>query len=288
MIPKSSGTHSVTSQGSRAVLTNPFRIQVLLRFAYAHVQMMLYRPFLRRPPPQHPADTASVEVTHICQATGISVCRNIIHIGLEIRKQRVLIGPHWFMMYTEFLAVVSLILYVLNNPSGPACSEILADAQLGRAAIGDLTQRSLPADRVAAALDVSFWLCSLSLEICAHLVQCLFEKLPASLVPPAADLSNIPEFHLSSLDERPGLGTAETLVSDQGPITSLVGYVPASETNMFTAEDPFAYPHVEEFGMGEQREANMDQSTELPLFPDLCGVTEAELLDPLHLLSRDT
>jgi hypothetical protein len=82
------------------------------------------------------------------------VSRNIIHIGLEIRKQRVLIGPHWFMMYTEFLAVVSLILYVLNNPSSPTCVDILRDAQLGRAAIRDLTQRSLPADRMAVALDV--------------------------------------------------------------------------------------------------------------------------------------
>ena len=131
-------------------------MQVLLRFAYAHVQMMLYRPFLRRPSPQATADQALTEVTQVCQATGISVCRNIIHIGLEIRKQRVLIGPHWFMMYTEFLAVVSLILYVLNNPSGPTCVDILRDAQLGRAAIRDLTQRSLPADRMAVALDVSF------------------------------------------------------------------------------------------------------------------------------------
>lgn len=119
--------------------------------------MMLYRPFLRRPSSPSSTDQTLNEVTNARQATGISVCRNIIQIGLEIRKQRVLIGPHWFTMYTEFLAVVSLVFYVLNNPGGPACAEILADAQLGRAAIRDLTQRSLPADRVAAALDVTFF-----------------------------------------------------------------------------------------------------------------------------------
>ncbi|KAK0612152.1 fungal-specific transcription factor domain-containing protein [Immersiella caudata] len=246
------------------------RIQVLLRFQYAHVQMMLYRPFLRRPSVQDTPDQLT-EVTQACQATGISVCRNIIHIGLEVRKQHVLIGPHWFMMYTEFLAVVSLILYVLNNPTGPTCVDILRDAQLGRAAIRDLTQRSLPADRMAVALDS------------------LFAKLPDSLAPISAVMPNdVPEIHVSSFDTQGGIGGTETFGSDQQPNAGLAASVPSPDARMFTPEDPFAYPHLEEFGTVETNEANVvPDSTQLPLFPDLCGVTEAQLLDPLELMIRD-
>ncbi|KAK5652920.1 hypothetical protein OQA88_9399 [Cercophora sp. LCS_1] len=250
--------------------TQVVRIRVLLRFAYAHVQMMLYRPFLRRPPPQGASDQALTEVTHARQATGISVCRNIIHIGLEIRKQRVLIGPHWFMMYTEFLAVVSLVLYVLNNPSGPACSEILADAQLGRAAIQDLTQRSLPADRMAVALD------------------CLFERLPAGLIPETAGPpENMQDTHVPPAHGQCGLTHTEIPISGQELSINLITSAPSSDTMMFP-EDPFAYPQLEGPGAVAQGDASVDQGlTQLRLFPELCGVTEAQLLNPLSLTSRD-
>ena len=131
-------------------------MRVLLRFAYAHVQMMLYRPFLqyysrRAGPPAEPADERYLALA----TAGINVCRNIIHIGLEIRKQAVLIGPYWFITYTQFFAVLSLLLYVVNNPNQPGAFDLFADAKLGKDCISSLTQRSLAADRVTVALNVS-------------------------------------------------------------------------------------------------------------------------------------
>lgn len=116
---------------------------------------MLYRPFLHYSPHETGSgDEVTDERSLACQIAGINVCRNIIHIGLEIKKQAVLIGPYWFIMYTQFLAVLSLVFYVLNNPDKPTCAETLHEAEVGKDAICGLSQRSLAADRVAAALQV--------------------------------------------------------------------------------------------------------------------------------------
>ncbi len=80
--------------------------------------------------------------------------RNIVHIGIEIQKQAVLIGPYWFILYTQFFAILSLVFYVLENPDKSGSAEILADAQAGRDVIAALAQRSLAADRIATALKV--------------------------------------------------------------------------------------------------------------------------------------
>jgi len=119
--------------------------------------MMLYRPFLGFSRYQSSTNRMSYRSSYAYQIIGINVCRNIVNIGLEIRKQNVLLGPHWFILYTQFLAVLTLVVYVLDNPDNPASSEILRDAELGKGGICGLAQRSLPADRVSAALNVGFW-----------------------------------------------------------------------------------------------------------------------------------
>ncbi|KAH8660119.1 fungal-specific transcription factor domain-containing protein [Xylariales sp. PMI_506] len=132
------------------------RVKILLRFAYAHVQLMLYRPFLQFYSRQVSAGETADDRYFALASTGINVCRNIIHIGLEIRKQAVLIGPYWFITYTQFFAVLSLLMYVLNNPNQPRALELFADAKLGKDCISGLTQRSLAADRVTVALNSLF------------------------------------------------------------------------------------------------------------------------------------
>ncbi|KAK8875262.1 fungal specific transcription factor [Apiospora arundinis] len=132
------------------------RVRILLRFAYAHVQMMLYRPFLQYYSRRSPSSESADERYLALATAGINVCRNIIHIGLEIRKQAVLIGPYWFITYTQFFAVLSLLLYVVNNPNQAGAFDLFADAKLGKDCISSLTQRSLAADRVTVALNSIF------------------------------------------------------------------------------------------------------------------------------------
>jgi hypothetical protein len=134
------------------------RVRHLLRFAYAHVQLVLYRPFLHYVSPRLSQGSRLDELSYACAAAAISVSRNIVHIGLEIRKQRVLSGPYWFMLYTEFFAVLSLVFYAIENPEKPGSSEVLADARAGRKMIADLADKTQSADRVTSALKVSEWI----------------------------------------------------------------------------------------------------------------------------------
>lgn len=141
------------------------RVRHLLRFAYAHVQLVLYRPFLHYVSPRLSAGKNVDEMSYACAAAAISVSRNIVHIGIEIRKQGVLAGPYWFMLYTEFFAVLSLVFYTVENPEKPGSGDVLADAKAGRDMIEELKSKSQAAEKIAGALDVSL-LCLSSFYPC--------------------------------------------------------------------------------------------------------------------------
>lgn len=132
------------------------RVRNLLRFAFAHVQMVLYRPFLHAVSPKMTAGKQPDERSYACGAAGINVARNIIHIGIEMRKQVSLVGPYWFTLFTEFFAIITLVFYVLENVDKPGTTDIMADAAAGRDMIAKIARRSVAADRISKALDVLF------------------------------------------------------------------------------------------------------------------------------------
>lgn len=157
------------------------RVRHLLRFAYAHVQLVLYRPFLHYVSPRLCQGAKVDELSYACAAAAISVSRNIVHIGLEIRKQRVLSGPYWFMLYTEYFAVLSLIFYVIENPSKPGCGDVLSDARAGRQMIADVADKSMAADMLTTALNVSLLEPHLERLPANPDTQILFDQLPDAL-----------------------------------------------------------------------------------------------------------
>src|SRR5450755_2658720 len=124
--------------------------------AYAHVQMMLYRPFLH-----YISGKCSIgkslgdDRSYACAAAGISVSRNIVHITVEMKRRGVLIGAYWFTMYTTFFAILSLAFFVAENSDKPGSQEIFKDAIAGKDALQGLARRSQAADRCNTALNVS-------------------------------------------------------------------------------------------------------------------------------------
>lgn len=133
------------------------RVGVFLRFAYAYVQLILYRPFLHFISPRLvTGDKPFDERAYACAIAGLSISRNIVHMGQEVRKQAVLTGPYWVIVYTQFLATLSLMYYVLENPDKPDCAEVLSDAKSGRDAIASFAWMSPAADRITNALSVRF------------------------------------------------------------------------------------------------------------------------------------
>ncbi|KUJ21154.1 uncharacterized protein LY89DRAFT_665606 [Mollisia scopiformis] len=142
---------------------NILRVQQLLRLSYAHVQMMLYRPFLHYVSEKQCASKKVDERAYACAAACVSVSRNIVHITTEMKRRGLLVGAYWFTMYTTFFAILSLVYFVLENPDKPGSKEILADANDGKDALNGLARRSQAADRCSSAL------------------KGLFERLPGRL-----------------------------------------------------------------------------------------------------------
>lgn len=97
------------------------------------------------------------DLSYACAAAAISVSRNLVHIGIEIRKQGVLIGPYWFMLYSEFFAILSLVFYATENPQKDGTAEVLRDAMAGKEMILELADKSFAAERVSKALNVSIF-----------------------------------------------------------------------------------------------------------------------------------
>jgi hypothetical protein len=117
--------------------------------------MVLYRPFVHFISPRVSAGKNVDDRSYACGAAGISVARNIIHIGVEMRRQVSLVGPYWYTHITEFFAILSLVFFVLENQDKPGTMDVLADAVAGKDMIDKLARKSMAADRVSQSLNVS-------------------------------------------------------------------------------------------------------------------------------------
>ena len=130
------------------------RVQQLLRMAYAHVQMILYRPFLHYVAQRYHSGKIDKR-SYACAAACVSVSRNIIHITAEMKRSEMLIGAYWFTMYTTFFAILALVFFVLENPNSSTSQDILKDALEGKEVLASLAKRSMAADRCTVTLAVS-------------------------------------------------------------------------------------------------------------------------------------
>jgi hypothetical protein len=142
---------------------NFLKAQFLLKMAFAHVQMMLYRPFLHYI--SLPKNKDYDERPYASAAACVNVSRKIVHTADEMKKRGILNGAYWFTIYTTFFSVITLLYYVLENPADVTSLAILSDAETGRALLLSLKDRSLAAER-----------CSMALAP-------LFEKLPENIKP---------------------------------------------------------------------------------------------------------
>lgn len=77
-----------------------------------------------------------------------------MHIAGEMSKKGLLIGSYWFTMYTTFLAIISLVFFVVENPNNPSSQDIFKEAKEGKSILARLAKRSLAADRCNQTLAV--------------------------------------------------------------------------------------------------------------------------------------
>ena len=114
---------------------------------------MLYRPFLH-----YVSGTSRKrgidKRSYACAAACVNISRNVVHITTEMSKGGLLIGAYWFVMYTTFFAILSLLFFVLENPESSISDELLKDAREGKDTLAGLAQRSMAADRCDKTLQV--------------------------------------------------------------------------------------------------------------------------------------
>ena len=122
--------------------------------SYAYVQMMVYRPFLHYV--TQACRTCRTDKRMFgCAAACVTVAQNIVHITTDMKKRGLLVGAYWFVMYTTYFAILSLVYYVLENPESETSRNILKDAMEGRNTLANLAVRSMAADRCSSSLSVS-------------------------------------------------------------------------------------------------------------------------------------
>ncbi|KAI9888916.1 MAG: hypothetical protein M1814_006148 [Vezdaea aestivalis] len=131
------------------------RVQQLLRMAFAHVQMLLYRPFLHYAS-QNVRSKTGDKRSYACAAACISVARNIVHITSNMKQRGFLAGSYWLSMYTTFFAILSLVFYVLENPNDETSAACWQDAIEGKETLASLARRSHAADRCQISLTTLF------------------------------------------------------------------------------------------------------------------------------------
>lgn len=130
------------------------RVRQLLRISYAHVQMVMYRPFLHYVTGGSQARGVDKR-SYACAAACVSVSRNIVHITTGMQKRGLLNGSFWFTMYTTYFAILSLIFFVVENPDSPTAKDgVLKDALEGKNTLAGLAKKSMAADRCSQSLNV--------------------------------------------------------------------------------------------------------------------------------------
>jgi hypothetical protein len=71
-----------------------------------------------------------------------------------MKKRGLLVGAYWFSMYTTFFAVISILYFVLENPTSQTSRELYREAVEGKELLDFFAKSSLAADRCSETLQV--------------------------------------------------------------------------------------------------------------------------------------
>lgn len=136
--------------------------------SFAHVKMMLYRPFIHYI--ARPKDTlARDDRPYASAAECINISREIVHICVEMKQKNILNGAYWFNIYTTFFSVISLVYFVLENIQHPDAPAILRDATMGKDCLISIKDCSLAAERCCLSLKV----CQITYDMIIHTLTLL-------------------------------------------------------------------------------------------------------------------
>lgn len=128
------------------------KCQFLLKMSFAHVQMMLYRPFVHYIVQAKHCGDERYAIASAC----VNVARKIVHTSEEMRKNGLLNGAYWFTIYTTFFSIITLIYYVTVNPPDSTSQAVLEDAKVGIECLSSISGTSPASKRCTTVLNPIF------------------------------------------------------------------------------------------------------------------------------------
>ncbi|KAE8444750.1 hypothetical protein EG329_014310 [Mollisiaceae sp. DMI_Dod_QoI] len=140
---------------SESLQQETLRTQLLLRLAYAHVQMVLYRPFILHVIRTTPSDPPEMR-SFACASACIKAAMQIVWLVEELETRGLLISAYWFTVYITFFAVMALCMFIISNPDDPTVDDALGAAEKGRRILTRLATNSVPAEKCVASLGTLF------------------------------------------------------------------------------------------------------------------------------------
>lgn len=111
-------------------LTHLPRSQLFLRLMYAHVQMVLYRPFLHHIAKRKTDKDFDIRA-FACASACIQAANQVVWLDEALDSKGLLRGSYWFIFFTTFISVICLLMFVLSNKNDPTAQESLSAAVRG-------------------------------------------------------------------------------------------------------------------------------------------------------------
>lgn len=134
-----------------------------LQINHAYVQWILYRPFLHSV--SNSLRTRDIDSrSYACASACLSASRRIVNTVSGMYKKHLINGSYWFAMHATYVAVLTLVFFVLENTDVATIEDgVVNDAFEGKDILAALAKDSVALKR-CACLYVSFhseriWLC---------------------------------------------------------------------------------------------------------------------------------
>ena len=107
----------------RQALINACRSQLLLRLAYAHVQMVLYRPFLHHALKDMRSNSRISLKAYACGSACIKAAMQVVWLAETLESFNLFNEAHWFSAFIVSFTAACLVLFAMSNEGDPTLKE---------------------------------------------------------------------------------------------------------------------------------------------------------------------
>ncbi|KAJ5547518.1 hypothetical protein N7513_004752 [Penicillium frequentans] len=125
-----------------------------LWMTYAHVQILLYRPFLHYSVENTEGNSHAEHGFHKYASACVDASRNLIHLTEDMHRDGLLYGAHWRIAYMVCTAGLSLIYVVVGSNNPDTARNLIMDLNTAKRMLMCLTPYSSHSRRLHVALTV--------------------------------------------------------------------------------------------------------------------------------------